>query len=227
MKFRVTHTAEATYIRPEIKKRPGDPASKKIKAVCKNCNNTWMSRIEEIAKPILSPLIMGQDAILSPSDQIAIVQWAVLKTMIGEYDDTSDTRAIDADTQQAFFKRRELIGVWKIWLGNYRGEGAWHSRYRHSPAMLHLAATSVIYPPKVNCQVSTFVGGHLFLQVLYSTFPHASAFGFQGETGDMLKLICPTVEGDIAWPPNRSIADHDADFIAHALNHWPTINQNL
>src|SRR5215813_678214 len=41
----------------------------RAKVVCENCNNTWMSRIEGLAKPVLTPLIEGDKVV--PIDQSA------------------------------------------------------------------------------------------------------------------------------------------------------------
>ena len=58
-----------------------------VKAVCRSCNTGWMSRLEDEAKPYLSPLIRGdnlspgQAAILSVEAQTVIARWA-LKTAL-------------------------------------------------------------------------------------------------------------------------------------------------
>jgi len=48
----------------------------KTRAPCKQCNNGWMSRIEEEAKPLLSPIFAGQPARWSADDQAKIARWA-------------------------------------------------------------------------------------------------------------------------------------------------------
>jgi hypothetical protein len=48
------------------KQRQGSTNTIKLYAVCKTeCNNGWMSRLDEAAKPLLTPLILGQPAVLS------------------------------------------------------------------------------------------------------------------------------------------------------------------
>jgi hypothetical protein len=46
-----------------------------------------MKNIEDLARLILIPLIRGQDIRLSPDNQTLIATWAVLKAIIGEYDE--------------------------------------------------------------------------------------------------------------------------------------------
>jgi hypothetical protein len=40
--------------------RTGDPLNANVRVVCSNCNNRWMSQIQENAKPHLIPLFKGE-----------------------------------------------------------------------------------------------------------------------------------------------------------------------
>jgi hypothetical protein len=58
----------------------------KIKCVCeRDCNNGWMSRMETAAKPILTPLILGQPAIVSKDEARTVAAWAAMKMMVTEF----------------------------------------------------------------------------------------------------------------------------------------------
>ena len=226
LKMRVRYNLPAAVIlAPEVRKRPGDPASLTLKVVCEPCNNVWMGRVEEAAKRVMTPLILGHPAILTPDDQRCIVEWLALKSMIGEYDDSPDTRAIDKEMQRAFYERRELLGTWKVWIGRYQGT-EWITRYRHAPAFVGsrsanpAVAAGVVNPPRVNTQISTFVGGQFYMQVMSSRSPLTEGFGFQGGTGRMLRQIWPALTHNIVWPPDAVMTDGDADFVANALGFW-------
>jgi hypothetical protein len=65
--------------------RAGDPLKSKIKIVCEACNNGWMSRIQQRAKPFLIPLIEGSTSVLGTVAQKAIATWCVMATMTAEY----------------------------------------------------------------------------------------------------------------------------------------------
>ena len=58
-------------------KLPGQLRDWQIRCVCGGthltCNSGWMKRIEDQAKPILVPLILGNPARLQPRDQAALV----------------------------------------------------------------------------------------------------------------------------------------------------------
>jgi hypothetical protein len=65
--------------RPTItaKRGQGHSGSKKVKAVCQSCNETWLSNdIEDAAKPILIPLIANQTLTLNVEMQWRLARWA-------------------------------------------------------------------------------------------------------------------------------------------------------
>jgi hypothetical protein len=45
---------------PRQKKGPGQAGSKKVKVVCKDCNNGWLSTMEQSTKPLLERLVYGE-----------------------------------------------------------------------------------------------------------------------------------------------------------------------
>src|SRR5687767_6494102 len=45
------------------------------KKVCKRCNTGWMCALESKARPVLSPLIRGSAAVLTPDEQALITRW--------------------------------------------------------------------------------------------------------------------------------------------------------
>jgi hypothetical protein len=66
--------------------RPGDVRDWKVLCVCASCNNGWMRhQIDDRARPIMIPLIKGQQIRLSPDQQRTIAAWAAMKAMVAEY----------------------------------------------------------------------------------------------------------------------------------------------
>src|ERR1043166_1487280 len=47
------------------KKWQGDPRSRRAKCVCARCNNGWMSRLQERAKPLVLALVRGDQTTLT------------------------------------------------------------------------------------------------------------------------------------------------------------------
>jgi len=51
---------------------------------CLDCNTGWMSDIEGEAHHVVTPLILGQRASLSPTDQLMLATWATLRAYVIE-----------------------------------------------------------------------------------------------------------------------------------------------
>ena len=50
----------------------------KIRCVCEQCNNGWMSRLEGRVQPFLQPLLIGASGALDMVGQTTIATWAVV-----------------------------------------------------------------------------------------------------------------------------------------------------
>jgi hypothetical protein len=61
------------------------PSKTVARCVCARCNNTWMSAIEDKAKPALTSMIRGKSVELNDQTQIAIGTWMCLKALLGAY----------------------------------------------------------------------------------------------------------------------------------------------
>jgi hypothetical protein len=68
------------------------PVPYKLPNVCERCNSGWMSRLETVAKNVLSGFIRGNSKLLTPFDQFIIALWAT-KTCLA-YDAALDERLI-------------------------------------------------------------------------------------------------------------------------------------
>ena len=69
-----------------LNKRPGDVRDWFVKCVCeKHCNNGWMRRLENLARPILIKLINGEKFRLLPRHQSIIAAWSTMTARVAEY----------------------------------------------------------------------------------------------------------------------------------------------
>jgi len=76
-----------------------------VRAVCKKCNNTWMSAIEEQAKPLLTPMILGNSVCYGGAELDALINWVVLKMFLIEQLDTAAFRHSDEQAHRFFLNR--------------------------------------------------------------------------------------------------------------------------
>lgn len=47
-----------------------------VKAVCEDCNNGWMSKLEVEVRPFLEPMVRGEQVRLTVGDQVTLARWA-------------------------------------------------------------------------------------------------------------------------------------------------------
>ena len=83
------------------------PAKETVRSVCKDCNTGWMSRLEDCARAVLSPLIRGESAALKGAELVLVAAWATKTATVIEsrnpseqYVSTPETRAIVMDEQR-------------------------------------------------------------------------------------------------------------------------------
>ncbi len=70
---------------PDVRIRAGDPLDASVPIACAECNNGWMSEIQNRAKPYLIPLFKGESCLLDYSAQSVIATWIAMASMTGEY----------------------------------------------------------------------------------------------------------------------------------------------
>ena len=89
---------------------------------CAECNNGWLSRIQEQAKPYLIPLIRGERFALNPDGQRAVGTWCAMATMTGEYlDRDADAIGVSQADRDHLMQTGTAPPHWKIWIGRYIG----------------------------------------------------------------------------------------------------------
>jgi hypothetical protein len=150
----------------ERSRRQGHLITKKLRVVCRACNNGWMSRLESTVKPFLVAGLTGKDQTLESADLAEIARWTCLKSMLAEHSDPTlaSTPAID---RAAFFSGSVIPNYFRIYLGAQSTPSiTW--LYRHSAT---ISFSSTVNPPLLdglqrNVQTTTFILGRLVFHVL-------------------------------------------------------------
>lgn len=192
--------------------RQGHPLSKKVRVVCKNCNSGWLSKFEDELKPKIRPLILGEEAILTPWDQRRVATWAAKTTMTMEFAQPEAT-AITFEEREYLRLHREPKKTFNIWIGRY--EGTRHTiAYRH-----HSAFIGSPPPPETvvmrNTQATIIGVNSLFLHVASSSAPGIKLNLESKPT--KLRQIWPPPSGDLDWLALPALSDDDIDNILASL----------
>lgn len=191
-----------------------------VNCVCQQCNNGWMSNLENDNKPHMRAMLHDEPIVLQPSQQKLLARWAVLKSMI-----------IEACNRQRilFYGKDERIGLkppspflpvaTMVWIRRYSREG------------FHAGGTDIwrgieTFPRAMHGNVSTIVVGHLVVQVLtahiipkFGGFPIRPPKCKPGSWAESLVNIWP-IFGPVRWPPPISFTTSGADRISVLIDRW-------
>ena len=209
-----------TLSKVRITPRTGEPLLTKLKIVCKACNSGWMSRIQNVAKPFLLPLIQGRRTTFGLAAQRAITAWCTMATMTGDYLSRDSTAIAISQGERDWFRDSGIPPEnWKIWIGHYAG-----SKGRWSHFVVPILDANSISDIKndgfaqPNTQTTTFVIGNLFVHIISGDADTVSRWVWPSGSPLTIKLvqITPTRESIVVWPP-QSLTDFELDSISTAF----------
>lgn len=86
--------------------RPGPRRGFRVRAdkiVCQDCNNEWMSDLQNAAKPTLLSMFEGGSLTLAPSAQAALLSWSTMTAICNHY---ASREEVDASRRNYFYKYR-------------------------------------------------------------------------------------------------------------------------
>jgi hypothetical protein len=81
----LSETHHRTHVEREVRKHAGAPYSGTLRIVCGSCNNGWMSVLQNDAKPILLPLVLGEERTLFRKHQALLAAWMAMFAMVTEF----------------------------------------------------------------------------------------------------------------------------------------------
>ena len=118
-------TGEATHIDPKdiktsFKRRQGHSGSRKLHKVCGTCNNGWIRRAEEAAKPLVLNLMVGKPVNLDQSAQRCLSVWLCLLTIMNELTHPP-TMAVPPEHRRWLMDKLEPPPGWVVYLVRYTG----------------------------------------------------------------------------------------------------------
>jgi hypothetical protein len=187
-----------------------------VRRVCRDCNGGWMSRLEEAAKPLLVPLILGGSALLGAEDRQLLATWALLRVIMAEYIDPTQISAPEAHRRWVFKERKPPRHGVYIWMAGYEGEDS-AGFYRHVPLASHLASN--YRPEQVNSYGVTFGIYKLVFQVFGATTAPRTGGDLRqgGDLAEKTVRLWPPVRGVFQVPPERRLSKVDLDYFANVF----------
>jgi hypothetical protein len=186
----------------------------KVRAVCERCNNGWMSRLEQRAKPLLLDLMAGRAHVLTRSDQQTLAVWAAKTTFVAN--ETFPHPTGIAGEQRRYLARmgapppRSIV----MWVGAYAGA---------QPGQFHQRGMAVSRPGErvtdgddPNMWAATLSLGAVLFHLVGCADPKVLNVGAIA-IGDLRLARLWPYRGTIRWPPRGAFTDLDVPVLADAV----------
>ena len=196
-----------------VRRRPWEAVGSfghKISSVCRGCNNGWMSGLEEIAKPILSPLIVAdRQTRLTTDQQVVVASWVWKVAILHEHVSGATYFTEDERTCLMNGDAPPEDGV-RMWVAQYSGERV--ARLRGGPSTFKAATGHTFEGIVVSLAVRRFAAQ--IVAVRRKAGEPRGTPKSQFASGDVARRLWPDPGVPIPWPPAR------ASMSDQAFNQW-------
>jgi hypothetical protein len=198
-------TGEVTAITPVLREKA---ANRKVQVVCqRECNGGWMSALENTAKPLLVPMILGETPHLSAEDRTTISFWVAKTAMMLQLIHPMTIRAIPAAHYRYVYEQRQAPQSMRVWLSaasDHFYRTAHYTRgYRLPSAFPPSLRPLRDEPIPPNAYTSVMVIGRLVMSLVGWTIPEGD---FTVRPNDRWaparRCVWPPRPTGWAWPPD-------------------------
>jgi hypothetical protein len=196
---------------PPGKQYHGHNTTKKLKVVCRFCNNGWMSKIEQEAKETIKNLMEARIFELDHRAQNSVVEWAALKVFISEHNRPNDAVNL-TETRRKFYNERLLPPRMQIFLLRCNDD-RWRSTFRRH-------TVNVVPKPNVperggppNTQCIT-IGIIELIIFIYQSNTIDASIEFKDE---FARQIHPIKNKTVSWPPKSILDGVGIEAVANSL----------
>jgi hypothetical protein len=189
----------------------GGAFSKKLKIACASCNNGWMSKLENDAKPLLVALFNagGRSVPLEAAAQRTLARWAFKTAVVGAYADKTQVDPFPQDHRREFYEKDEppqqvqvRIGAATIPTILSKGEYVGGYLFEPSLATVTLGGESTSFPfYRVQFRLLTVA----FDIIGWVTADVTLEGGPNKKLRPALLQLWPTQHPTIWWPPVTSL----------------------
>jgi hypothetical protein len=189
----------------------------KVPTVCQRCNGGWMSRLENQAKPILRPMILGHRSGLSSRHQEVIARWMMLKVLFFDLIESEDRTAASEDFHH-FYENGMPPARFECWIARYEPgpiDILFHVRNSFRTRIEHEG----IPPLTPHAQNLTLVFGNLVLQSIFvnnETQGYPPVFS-RTEPEPHVARIWPSTR-TVDWPPPLTLTPLEIELFATGVN---------
>jgi len=200
-----------------------DDPEQTVNTVCRNCNNTWMSELEQKNVPSLRPMVDGKPIEIDPGRQRLLREWAVKTAMINDSTKlrNGNPQFYTRQERTAMRESRAIPPLTRIWLGQI--DENWHIG-------IHGTDFTLVDGNKLRLgegSVTTIYMGCFVVQVVTEHLkPEYADPGFKGvnpkprDWDQKLLEIWPTTAKKVPWPPQSAFTNGGPQGIAYLMDRW-------
>lgn len=198
--------------------KPGNVFNIQVRAVCRQCNNGWMSIKEGEVKPFLELMVAGTPVTITSAQVELLAKWCALKFIVMEHSSVG-TSLTPLSDRIAFKENGDIPPYFRIYVGNHLSK-ARSAAARHSHT-LSLSPNGPVPPldgTNRNIQTISIILGRIFIHI-----NAARIDGFSIEDNYFVTRIwdeCriwPDPNCALSWP-HRPAPDNEGLFaISNAL----------
>jgi hypothetical protein len=195
------HRAMSTIESSDERSWIAPPFTIRVNRVCATCNNGWMSELESVAKPILTPLVLGQKTVLDKHAQKVAAVWATKTAMVFQL----ATKHRSIKRSQFHYLRTHLRPPpsAQVWLGCRTAD-------EPKPGLFGFRSSGLApegeTQPRFDAYLVTIGIGHFVAQVYGHDLPFDSIWARRGEFADALVQVWPLAEDEVVWPRTNLIS---------------------
>ncbi len=177
------------------------------KCVCaEHCNNGWMSRLEQAARPYLEPMVFGQAVKLGEEGRRLINLWVAKTAVCSEFSLETTDRVIPSSVHQFIYEHGAPPPNTSVWVGAYSPDQDfryWH----HQSTVRHDGDWARTRPVVGNVYRITFLIGHFVFQ--FAGFTQELNWKIESplEAQGISTRLCPItwpLPASLVWPPSGS-----------------------
>ncbi len=166
-----------------------------VRAVCRECNNGWLSELEGQAKKVLTPMIRGGSTRLTGHARRVLAAWAV-KTIIVSHSKEAGSR-VPADHYARLREDRVAPPGTTVWIGAVDPRPARLVSLRHYDVSMHAPALGTRH----GAYCGTLSVGRVVLQVLGHDDEDRVARALTTNARAALVQVWPAPAPVAMWPP--------------------------
>lgn len=176
-----------------------------VRCVCAECNNGWMSRLENEVKPVIEAILDDRMNLINSSSQAHIAVWAVKTAMVLE--------ALYPD-REWFYTSDQRRGL-RILSAIPERTSIWIAKCVDQPNIYSAAKDMRTAPGKneVHAYVTTMAFGSLAIQVMtmraHTNLSKGTKIIYdvnEGPREEVLMQVWPIMPNLQQWPPSQGLA---------------------